>query len=108
MESGFGNEVKVRTAMANGTAIPDPILVPGEKRTWLQKNLRPLVGLITVVSCFSIYFMIINFVRSGTCPPDSKELLLIILGATPGLLGFVLQYCFGGLMRQQAGEKPNA
>ena len=69
--------------------------IPGEKRTWLQKNLRPFVGLLTVGGAMGLYYIIVLHVLHGVCPPEQKDLLLIILGALPGILGYVLQFCFG-------------
>lgn len=72
-----------------------PIGLPGEQRTWLQKNLRPLAGLITVCSVMGLYFLIVLNIVRGACPPEQKDLLLLILGALPGIIGYVLQFCFG-------------
>jgi hypothetical protein len=81
---------------------PDPIVWPGEKRTWLQKNLRPIAGLVTVGGVMGLYYVIVIHVLHGVCPPEQKDLLLIILGALPGIMGYVLQFCFGS---SQGGEK---
>ena len=74
---------------------PEFQAIPGEKRTWLQKNLRPIVGIVTVGSVMGLYFIIVIHVLHGICPPEQKDLLLIILGALPGIMGYVLQFCFG-------------
>jgi hypothetical protein len=87
----------------NGLEPPiDPVAIPGEQRTWLQKNLRPLVGLVTVLSCFALYMFITVHVLHSGCEGGEKDLLLIILGALPGILSYVLQFCFGG---SQATER---
>ena len=67
-----------------------------EKRGWLQRNMRPIIGMTTVWGCLGLYYLIIAHIVHGKCSPEQKDLLLIILGALPGILSYVLQFNFGG------------
>jgi len=76
-----------------------------QQLTWLQRNQRPLVGLLTVACVFGLYFLIVLKILAGDCKMEQKELLLIILGSLPGIIGFVLQFNFGGTMTQQPQQQ---
>lgn len=71
---------------------PDNVAPRGQRYTWLQQNQRPIIGIMVTVSVMGLYYLFVM----GKYQAENEKIALLILGALPGILGYVLQYLFGG------------
>lgn len=68
-------------------------IAKSESATKLSKNTLPLMALGTILLSFILFYVLVF--SPNLIPPDSKDIVIYILGVLSGLLAQVFSYYFG-------------
>lgn len=78
-----------------------------QKRTWLQKNIRPLIALIIlgfVLICFGV---VLDRILADKVSTTNKDVLLLLMNSLTAFVSLVLGFYFGSMEKNGEAASPS-
>jgi len=78
-----------------------------QKRTWLQKNIRPLIALVILGFTLLMICAILYVILASRINAEDKDVLFLLINCITGFATLVLGFYFGSMEKNGEAANPS-